>query len=173
MPTRITGIAGRRKSNRKRAETRSRQPSPFSDKLVECLVENRRIGGFADRRLPVVAEANNWLGPRPRVTWIAPQISPKNGARLGSRPARKSAVDSHEAVICVPPSTRDRWPCGRLTCRVSVGTNSCFWDRNALQGAECRRAQRRPSQKMIRVRGDTEVSEDRQNEELAVRGESR
>src|SRR5580700_5820920 len=99
VPTRVSWIAGRRKSDRERPEVASRPPSAWTDKLIECFVQDWHIGSSGKRRLFIHTEADHRLRPGCWVGLIAARVPPEDATALVCKLTRKSPLDFHEPIM--------------------------------------------------------------------------
>src|ERR1700747_1361701 len=99
MPARVPWIVRRGESNRERAEIAPRPPSAWTDKLVECPVQDGRIGRRRQGLLSVRTETDHRLRPGCWVGLIAARIAPEDGTAFVRKLARKSHWDFHEPIV--------------------------------------------------------------------------
>ena len=112
VPARVSWVVGRGKSNRERPEIASRPPSTWTDKLIECLVQDWHIGGSGKRRLFIHTEADHRLRPGCWVGLIAARVPPEDGTALVGKLTRKSPLDFHKPIMDELPDLRiahHRW----------------------------------------------------------------
>jgi len=106
VPARVSWIVARRKSNREGPEVTSRPPSAWTDKLIECLVQDRHIGGSGKRCLFIHTEADHRLRPGCWVVLIAAGVPPEDRTALVCNLTRKSPLDFDEPIMDELPDLR-------------------------------------------------------------------
>ncbi len=99
VPTRVTGIVGRRKSDRERAEARAWKPSPGADELIERLVKDRSVSCKPERLLSVVPQPDDRPAPCRGIIWIATGVAPEDRPGLLRDVAGKRAIDPDKPIV--------------------------------------------------------------------------
>src|ERR1017187_9076117 len=77
MPPGIQRRIRARKAERKGSETGQCDPAPSADKLIERLVERRRVCGRSERGCAEALKANERLSPSRSVEWVTPNGVPE------------------------------------------------------------------------------------------------
>jgi hypothetical protein len=98
VPTRVARIVRGGKPNGKCPEIRTRQPSPWTDKLIEGSVQDRRIRGSYKWLLSVNTEPDDRLGPGCWIRLIAARVPPENCTALVCKIAREGRQDPHKSI---------------------------------------------------------------------------
>jgi hypothetical protein len=88
----------RREADGERPQARGGEPVTRADELVESRVQLGRVRRGPERRVGVVSEADDGLGPGPSILRIAASISPEDGTALVCEFSGKRGLQLDEAV---------------------------------------------------------------------------
>jgi hypothetical protein len=98
MPAGVAGIVRVRETHREGPKTLARDPTPFTNKLIEGGVENGCVCSRPKRLPSIPWQPDDRPRPCRRVVWIAGSVPPHYGATLLGQLPRKGLIDPHESV---------------------------------------------------------------------------